>query len=96
MNKKNRWNIRNSSESKWLAFVLMEGRRMSPAAVCAGTILIYVLISDPEKAVNSWMARPAGGTKLFKEMKTRTDCEEFQKILTGFFHSKTAYEIQCR
>lgn len=69
---------------------------MSPAAVCAGTVLINVVISDPEKAVSSGMARPAGGTTLFKEMKTRTDCEEFQKTFTGFFHSKIAYEIQCR
>lgn len=54
---------------------------MHPAAVCAGTILINVLVSDPENAVNSRMARPAGGTKLFKAMKMRTDCEEFQKIV---------------
>jgi len=46
---------------------------MSSAAVCAGTVLMSVLISDAEKAVNSGTARPAGGTTFFKEMKTRTD-----------------------
>lgn len=75
---------------------VMEGWRMSSAAVCAGTILRNVLISDAEETVTSGMARPTGGTKLFKEMKTTTNCEEFQKLLTGFFHSKIAYEIQCR
>lgn len=64
--------------------------------MCAGAILINVLVSDPEKAVNGGIVRPAGGTKLFKEMKTRTDCEEFKKILMAFLHSKIAYEIQCR
>lgn len=69
---------------------------MRRTAVCAGTILTNILVSDPEKAVNSGMVRPPGGTKLFKEMKTRTDYEEFKKILTGFFHSKIADDIQCR
>lgn len=55
-----------------------------------------MILTDPEKAVNSGVARPVDSTKLFKEMETRTNCEEFQKILTGFFHSKIAHEIQCR
>lgn len=65
-----------------MASLHLNGRseNASCSSVCWND-LINVLLSDPENMVNSGMARPAGGTKLFKAMKSRTDCEEFQKIL---------------
>lgn len=60
------------------------------SAICAGAILTNVFIRDLKRQwVVGWP-----GTKLFKKIKTRINYEEFQKIVTGFFLSKIASEIQ--